>query len=173
MKRRLALVLVLMGGAACAFAQTNVTVPAKPEPIKIMGDEAVHIQQTIHGYVQGALHRDRLKLFDRKKGKDVILRLDRIAIDDPERAVFVKTNEVAICCEFTEIASVIGEKSEIQEKGTGDKYEVWFLLQRGYANPNFSKVLKLYIKSVNGVPMNIWTQDESGNWSATLAPDAK
>jgi hypothetical protein len=171
MKRSLGLILALLGGAACALAQTNAADPPPPGTIRIIGEEAVRIQQTIDGYVQGAMNRNRLEVFDRNKGKNVILRLDRIVLDDPARAVFVKTNELAVCGECTEIASAESGKSEIQEKGEGDKYEVWFLLQRRHSYPSFSKVINLFIKSVNGNPMYTWTQDPGGNWSATLAPE--
>ena len=172
MKRNVGLVWVLMGGIASAFAQTSAPVPPPPEANQIMGDEAVNIQQTIDGYVQGAMHRGRLELFDRKKGKNVILRLDRIALDDPARTVQVKADQLAICGECTEIASSTDEQGEIQEKGTGDSYEVWFLLQRRSTYPAFSRVIHVYIKSVNGHSVNTWTQDESGHWAITRVPDA-
>ena len=122
MKRTLGLVLVWLCGVACACAQTDGTVPVNPEPIKIMGEEAVGMQETIRGYMQGAMHRGRLELYDRKKGKNVILQLDRIVIDDPARVVFPQLDQVAICGECTEIASVKDEQR--RNPGEGHRRQV-------------------------------------------------
>ena len=170
MKCILGLMLVWMAGATGAFAQVEDAVAAvDPEFVKIMGTEAVGMQETIHGYMQGAMRRDRLELFDRKKGKNVILQLDQIVMDDPSRVKFLQPNQVAICGKCTEIASVTDESGEVRQKGVGDQYEVWFLLQRG--GTFSSRVLETYIKSVNGNPMYEWIQDSNGKWSATLVPD--
>ena len=57
-------------------------------PIRITDTEATIIGQTINGYMQGPTHRGRLEIFDRKKGANVLLRLDRIVSDDPARIAF-------------------------------------------------------------------------------------
>jgi hypothetical protein len=170
MKGSLGLVLVWLCGAACAFAQTEGAVAvAKPEPIKITDTEAMGITKTINGYVQGAMHRGHLELYDRKKGELVTLRMDRIVTDDPARVAFPQQDRVAICGECTQVELVKDEEGVIQEKELGDKYEVWFVLQRGGIVD--SRVLDTFIKSVNGNPMYKWTQDSDGKWSATVVPD--
>jgi hypothetical protein len=149
--------LMAIGTAAATFAQET---PA--EPIKISDTEAVVIEQTIRGFVE--VKKDRVELFDRKKGKTVALRLDRIVTDDPECVKFPQEGLVAICGECTEVMTD-GEKTM-----DGDKYVVWFVVQRGTLP--LASVKDVVIKSVNGNPMYTWTKSENGTWQATVVPDA-
>ena len=171
MKWILGLAAAMWIGAACAWAQLDATATAAgAAPIRIADTEATLIGQTINGYMQGPTHRGRLEIFDRKKGANVVLRLDRIVSDDPACVVFPEEGKVAVCGECTQMETVVDDKGMKSEKEAGDKYEVWFVVQRG--GMASSRVLDTYIKSVNGNPMYKWTQDEAGKWSATLVPDA-
>ena len=173
MKHNWVLGLVLMWGAACAFAQPEGTAAAAASnsaASQISDTEAVGLAQTINGYVQGATHRGYLELFDRKKEQPVTLRLDRIISDDPARITFPETDKVTICGECTEVQTVKGADGVTKEEPTGDKYEACFVVLRG--DTVSSRVLDTFIKSVNGKPMYTWTQDASGKWSATVVPDA-
>lgn len=140
-------------------------------PIRITDSEATVIVQTINGFMQGALRRGRLEILDRKKGEIVKLRLDRIVTDDPERVAFLDENRVAICGECTQMATEENAKGQKSEQETGDKYEIWFVIQRGSLVT--ASVLDTFVKSVNGKQMYKWTRDESGKLSATLIPDSE
>lgn len=168
MKWILGLAMVSILGVGCAFAQLDATATAAgAAPVRISDMEAQRIVETINGYMQSAMHRGRLNIFDRKKGQIVILRLDRIVTDDPARVIFPKEGEVVICGECTQVNTVVDEKGKKTEQD-GDKYEVWFLVQRG--GTTTCRVLETFVKSVNGQPMYKWTQDAAGAWSATLVP---
>lgn len=171
MKKNIVLAL-LLGCASASFATEPAAAVAteNSQNVKIFGEEAVVIAQTINGFMQGAKNRGLLETFDRKKGKIVKLKLDRIVTDDSERVVFTTPETVAICGELTEVTDVKNNKGGLVEEGVADKYEVWFLIKRG--NLVTCRVLETYIKSVNGKPMYNWTKGEDGSWSATLAPDA-
>ena len=167
MKSVLALTLSLAVSTVAAFAQESApaVAAAAATTIRISDTEAVIIEQTIRGYVE--TKKDKIDLFDRKKGKTVGLRLDRIVTDDPACVVFPQEGFVAICGECTEVAS---DMEDGEKTATGDKYVVWFLVQRGSL---VSAVVKdTFIKSVNGNPMYEWTKGADGSWSATLVPDA-
>lgn len=183
MKWMVGLAVVLVGGLA--FAQTEAGMESTPvvpaagmdatavaageAPIRISDSEATVIVQTINGFMQGALRRGRLEILDRKKGELVKLRLDRIVTDDPERVAFIDDTHVAICGECTQMAMVEDGKGQKTEQEAGDKYEVWFVVQRGSLVS--ARVVDTYVKSVNGTPMYQWTRDEAGKLSATLVPD--
>ena len=169
MKQVKGVIVALMCGTACAVAQTNAVVGTRADPDKIMGAEAAGIEQTIQGYVQGAMHRGYLELFDHKKGALVDLRLDRIMLDDPELVIFPKPGRVAICGECTQVELDRDSGREVKVRELNDKYEVWFVLLRDGAS--HSRVLDTFIKSVNGQPMFEWQQDAAGEWSATVVPD--
>ena len=172
MKWILTIATLLIFSAGSLFAQmTGVEIAAGKAPIKISDTEAAGIAQTIHGYVQGAMHRGTLTLFDRKKGATVALRVDRIVADDPECVVFPAEGQVAICADCSELKTVVDEKGVKSQVEAGDKYVIWFLVERG--GTVTSRVLDTFIKSVNGHPMYKWTQDAAGAWSATLVPDSK
>jgi hypothetical protein len=126
--------------------------------------------QTINGYLQGPMYRGRVDLFDRKKGATISLRLDRIVTDDPTRVAFPQEGQIAVCGECTQMNDIVDAKGQKTEED-GDKYEVWFVVQRGGIAT--SRVLDTFIKSVNGKPMYQWTQDAAGKWSATLVPDSE
>ena len=171
MKWILGLAIGMMVGT-CAWAQMDAAATATgAAPIQITDTEATGILQTINGYMQGPMHRGRLEIFDRKKGELVSLRLDKIVTDDPARIVFPQEGQVAVCGECTLMATVISEKGEKSEAESSDKYEVWFVVQRGGIAT--SRVLDTFVKSVNGNPMYKWTQDDTGKWAATLVPDAE
>ncbi|HEY8240456.1 MAG TPA: hypothetical protein VIH35_03375 [Kiritimatiellia bacterium] len=157
MKSLLATALLLATGSLSAFA-----VDAPAEPIKITDTEAVIIEKTIRGYVE--VRKDKIELFDRKKGKTVSVRLDKIITTDPDCVKFPKPGFVAICCDCTEVLT------DGEETKDGDKYVIWFLVERG-SLPTAS-VADTFIKSVNGQQMYEWTQGADGLWAATLVPDA-
>ena len=169
MKQVSGLIVALLCGTACALAQTDGTVGTQADPDKIMGAEAAGIEQTINGYVQGAMHGGYLELFDPKKGELVALRLDQIMLDDPARVIFPKPGRVAICGECTQVKRVNDSGSRTQARELSDKYEVWFVVLRDGAS--HARVLDTFIKSANGQPMFEWHQDAAGEWSATVAPD--
>ncbi len=172
MKRFLTCVAMLVLSAGPLIAQmTGEASAAGQAPIRISDTEAARIAQTIHGYVQGALHRGTLELFDRKKGANVALRLDRIVADDPSCVVFPKEGQVAICAECSEMKTVVDEKGVKSQEEAGDKYVIWFLVERG--GTVTSRVLDTFIKSVNEHPMYKWSQDAAGTWSATLVTDSE
>lgn len=159
MKLLLVCVGLFMVAASGTFAQDPEVSVDRSEPKKITDSEGVVIRNTIMHYVEAK--DDRLELLDRKKGKVVTLRLDRLVADDPGRVVYTRIDRVAVCGECTELDSGGGE--------TGDKYEVWFVMQRGSAM--ISRVLEVIVKSVNGNPMYAWHRDKYGEWTAELIPD--
>ena len=85
--------------------------------------------------------------------------------------MFPKDGHIAVAAECSQVKLTVKEGVDTTEEETGDKYEIWFVLERGGVVS--SKVLDTYIKSVNGKPMYKWTQAEDGSWSATLVPDAE
>jgi hypothetical protein len=169
MKSVLAVTLSLAFSTVAAFAQESTPTAgsaaiAAAAPIKISDTEAVIIEQTIRGYVE--TKKDKFELFDRKKGKVVGLRLDRIVTDDPACVVFPNEAQVAICGECTEVPSAMADG---EKEATGDKYVIWFLVQRGSL---VSAVVKdTFIKSVNGNQMYEWSKTADGSWAATVVPD--
>ena len=172
MKKILVCVAMLVCSSGTLVAQmTGEAAAVGQAPIRISDTEAARISQTIHGYVQGALHRGTLELFDRKKGANVALRLDRIVADDPACVVFPAEGQVAICGECSEMKTVVDEKGVKTQVEAGDKYVIWFLVERG--GTVTSRVLDTFIKSVNGHPMYTWSKNEAGIWSATLVTDSK
>ncbi len=139
---------------------------AATAPVKISDTEAVVILKTIEGFAQGNLQKT--EIFDRKKGKTVALRLDRVVTDDPDCVVFPADGIVAICGECTEVIDS-GASSETKDDQEGDKYVLWFVVNRGTIVT--ATVKDMHIKSVNGKPMYTWAKNAEGKWEATLVPD--
>ncbi len=166
----MATAMLVLSTESLVAQMTGEAIAAGKAPIQISDTEAAGIAQTIHGYVQGALHRGTLTLFDRKKGVNVALRVDRIVGDDPACVVFPAEGQVAVCAECSEMRTVVTDKGVKSLEEAGDKYVIWFLVERG--GTVSSRVLDTFIKSVNGHPMYKWTQDAAGAWSATLVPDS-
>jgi len=160
--------LVSMGTMSVSAQGVDAFTADKNATVQILDDEAVALVQTIKGYAEGAKGVQYITTFDRKKGAEVKLRLDRIVLDDPSRIVFPAEGKVAIVGECTQV-DLNNINKETKLPAEGDKYEIWFLLQRG--NIVNSRVLQVIIKSVNGNPMYEWTKDASGTWSATIVPD--
>ncbi len=164
----LMMVIVMVIGVGSAVAQMDTTAVAEESaPIQISDTEAGNIVKTINGYMQGALNRGNLVIFDRKKGANVTLRMDRIVTDDPTRVIFPEDGKVIICGEFTQVE---GPKVD-PDSNEADLYQIWFVIKRG--NMVTTKVLDTIVKSVNGNPMYKWTQDAAGAWTSTLVPDAE
>ncbi len=152
------------------FAQeTTIDTAANAASIQISDSEAVGLIQTIEAYFQGVTGEKTIKTFDRKKGQEVNLRFERVVTDDPERVVFPAEGQVAVSVECTEV-KVKDVDKEDKKAPDGDKYEVWFLMERG--NYFTSRVLDVIVKSVNGKPMYKWTKGEDGKFTATLVPDS-
>jgi hypothetical protein len=139
---------------------------AEPAAVKISDTEAVIILKTIEGFAQG--NQQKTEIYDRKKGKTVALRLDRVVTDDPDCVVFPAEGIVAICGECTEVID-IGKSSESKNMQEGDKYVLWFVINRGTLVT--ATVKDIHIKSVNGKPMYTWATNAEGKWEPTLVPD--
>jgi len=169
MKYALGLAMLVSMGAMGALAQgVDAFTADKNTSVQILDDEAYALVQTIKGYAEGAKGIQYINTFDRKKGAEIKVRLDRIVLDDPSRIVFPSEGKVAVVGECTQVdMNNINEETKLPAEG--DKYELWFLLQRG--NIVNSRVLEVIVKSVNGNPMYEWTKNESGVWTATLVPD--
>ena len=147
--------------AAVSFAEEQPETYDRDEPQMVTDSEGVLILKTIEDYLEAK--GGRLELLDRRKGKVVSLQLDRLVADDPDRVVYTRVDRVAVCGECSEIDAEGGE--------TGDKYEVWFVMQRG--SPVVARVLETIIKSANGKPMYSWHRDKYGKWTSQLIPDSE
>jgi len=169
MKYALGLAMLVTMGTTGVFGQgIDAFTADKNTHVRISDAEAVALVQTIKGYAEGAKGVQYITTFDRKKGEEVKLRLDKIITTDPKRIVFPDDEKVAIVGECTQV-DLNNINKETKLPAEGDKYEIWFLLHRG--NIVNSRVLEVIVKSVNGNEMYEWTKDETGAWSATLVPD--
>jgi hypothetical protein len=135
------------------------------EPAELSGAETIALMQTIKEYTQESKRRGYIHAFDPKMDMEVILRLDRIVTDDPKRIQYLDEGRVVLCGESTRV--YFQDDADDEAKESGDKYEVWFLMQRGAE----AKVEDVLIKSVNRTPMHAWAKDEGGAWSAIRVPD--